>query len=1115
MDRAPRAMALALVATFVMASVVVAGFRAGPATRPLLAGVSWPPSTLLLSEVMTGGASASDEFVEVVNAGPAAVDLVGLEIAYITASGSTVTRKGTWVASLPLEPGRRVLLANAAGAFATIADATWTGGLAATGGALVLRPIGGAPIDAVGWGAATTAFVEGAVMVAAAPGSSIERRPGGAAGNGADTNDNATDWFVQAVPTPQNLAAPPAPDPASEPTPTPTATASAEPTPVPTLTPTVTPTATPAATPTPTATPTPIPSPAPDPSAAAVPIADARLAPHGAEVTIAGTLTTALGAIESGHGAFVEDSTGGIAIYVATAVTEGPPAGATIVATGVVDDRFAQRTLRVDVGAIVTVGSAALPEGVAVATGDVAETLEGRRVRVTGTTVGAPTAMADGTGLLLDDGTGSLRVVVAPSALGAVAIPSATRVVALGPVGQRDSSGTGSTGYRVHVTNSGDFAVLAPEATPTPEPTAASTPAPTATPTATPHATATPAPTPTPQPTPIAIADARRANLGDVVHVAGVVTADPGRLGSAALIPVQDATGAIVVHLPSGTMVPARGRRIDVSGTLAAPYGQLEVRPTVAGIRVGEMSSLPAPLEIRGADLGEAVEGRLVTIAGTADAKPHKSESGDLSFTITAEDGRTVRVLADATSELTTKAIARGATYRLTGIAGQRATGKGRLDGYRLWLRGAADIVATTGQATSSPGASTTPKPPGPVARTIAGALLVREADVTIDAIVTTDATLLDSTGRRIVVQDATAAIEVLVPAGATPPAVGTRVEVTGRVVRAYGAPRLRAAELEVRDGGRAQQPAELRRAPGPAHEWRLVRASGTLVDVHRLGSRWRAELVLAGTRVPIAGLTGAGIPASMLVEGRRATIVGIVRRPYPSATDRRFAIVPRSRADVAIGPAEPATSGRGTKRPGAGAGASSAGPLDVDLARLGGYVGKDVRVGGLVVELVQDGVTLDDGTAVGRVVLLDEAAEYLPLLEPEDAINATGRVEKRGTELVVVVRDPARLARVGDVPEPAIATPARPSPIATAPGAAGPRAATADPFGLGLPGTATVATLALVLAASLGVTLLRSRLARNRLLARATARVAQLAARTSPRSSRSSGPGSGNPAHG
>ena len=72
-----------------------------------LAAVAWPPSsTVLLAEVVTGGASASDEYVELTNGSATTVDLAGLELVYATSSGTTVTRKATWPAARPLEPGQ-------------------------------------------------------------------------------------------------------------------------------------------------------------------------------------------------------------------------------------------------------------------------------------------------------------------------------------------------------------------------------------------------------------------------------------------------------------------------------------------------------------------------------------------------------------------------------------------------------------------------------------------------------------------------------------------------------------------------------------------------------------------------------------------------------------------------------------------------------------------------------------------------------------------------------------------------------------------------------------------------------------------------------------------------
>ena len=116
---------------------------------------------------MTGGTSASDEYVEVTNAGSGTADLAGMELMYVTSSGATITRKAVWTTARPIEPGQHLLIANSLGVFAATADATYSGGLAATGGALALRAVGGSPVDAVGWGDAANAFVE--CSAAAAP----------------------------------------------------------------------------------------------------------------------------------------------------------------------------------------------------------------------------------------------------------------------------------------------------------------------------------------------------------------------------------------------------------------------------------------------------------------------------------------------------------------------------------------------------------------------------------------------------------------------------------------------------------------------------------------------------------------------------------------------------------------------------------------------------------------------------------------------------------------------------------------------------------------------------------------------------------------------------------
>ena len=1177
MDRARRAAMTALVLGAVLGSLV-GGAGAAPDIAPsrLAAAVTWPTATLLLSEVLTGGASASDEFVELTNAGLATVDLAGLEVAYVSATGSTVTRKATWTSSVVLEPGRHLLLANSAGIYAPLADATYSGGLAATGGALVLRPVGGTPIDGVAWGNATNAFVEGSPAPAAASSVSLERWPGGAAGNGTDTNDNLADFFAQASPSPQNLASPatpgasPSPTPSSSPsapssptaeptsspvttaeptpmpTPTPIATPSPTPTPTPMPTPTPTPTPTPALTPEPTVAPTPAPTPTPLPApptpapAPPQPIAAVRLLPAGTSATIAGTLTTALGALEAGRAAFVQDGTAGIGLYLDQAVVAGWPAGSTVIATGTVDERYGQRTLRVAIGDAVMTGTAALPDSVLTTTGAAGEPLEGSRVTVSGPTVGSPSPLADGLGLLVDDGSGSLRVIVAPAAPGSATVPAGTVVTASGPLGQRDSSGTGLTGYRLFATEPGELIVPPPSTppptvppsptpgpvdsptppalTPTPEPTPIPTPVPTSTPDVLPSPEPSTAPSSSPSPAPsalpstepqLAIGEARRRPLGSVVGVTGVVTAEAGRLGTAGLFAIGDASAGLVVRLATDQVAPPRGVRVEVRGTLAEPYGQLELRH--ATIRsLGAASAVP-PLEIDGSGLGESVEARLVHLSGTVDSVVRKAPAGDIAFELLA-GGVRVHIAADGSSGLARASLVRNRSYRLTGLVGQHATKKGRLDGYRIWLRDSHDVELVAGGTSPTPASTTPPssttlpssssKPTSsasssPALVSIARAVLLHDRPVTIQAVVTAGAQLLDATQRRIVVEDATAAVEVYLPPDVSPAAVGARVSVVGSIVRAYGAPRLKATELHVLGAGQARSPLDLRRAPGATDEWRLVRVTGSVGAVHRLGDRWRVELAVGGDRVPVSGLSGAHIPPTALVEGRRATIVGIVRRAYPNATDQRFAIVPRSPADVALAPAPRGIPGKsaspapGVAAAGRGVTGTQPQPADVDLVDLPANLGRVVRVGGLVVDLTADGPSLDDGTDVAQVVLAGSAVEYLPLLETGDAINAAGAVERRGNETVVVVRDPALLERVVDLAGP-ISSISAPEPQSSASDAArAPSlAAGTTPSGLGPSGTAGLASLALISLASASVTLLRRQRVRRRLLARVVARL-------------------------
>ena len=131
-----------------------------------------------------------------------------------------------------------------------------------------------------------------------------------------------------------------------------------------------------------------------------------------------------------------------------------------------------------------------------------------------------------------------------------------------------------------------------------------------------------------------------------------------------------------------------------MTGSLADPYGQLEVRGLVGGLRVLGPGSAPSPISATAVSVNDAIEARLVTVEGTADAKPAKATSGDLTFTLTTPTG-SIRIAADASARIAATSIAAHDRLRLTGIVGQRASRKGAADGFRIWLRDAADVVRT------------------------------------------------------------------------------------------------------------------------------------------------------------------------------------------------------------------------------------------------------------------------------------------------------------------------------------------------------------------------------------------------------------------------------------
>ena len=159
-------------------------------------------SAVRVNEFATGTtASATDEFVELFNAGTAPADLSGYKLVYRSGAGSSDVSLATIPDGTMLPPGAFYLFGGSGYAGAKTPNQAFSAGIAASAGGVGLRNTAGTLVDSVGYGTATNALVETrpapAPPTTAAPGSSDIRLP-----DGTDTNDNGADFTITAAPTP-------------------------------------------------------------------------------------------------------------------------------------------------------------------------------------------------------------------------------------------------------------------------------------------------------------------------------------------------------------------------------------------------------------------------------------------------------------------------------------------------------------------------------------------------------------------------------------------------------------------------------------------------------------------------------------------------------------------------------------------------------------------------------------------------------------------------------------------------------------------------------------------------------------------------------------------------
>ena len=332
------------------------------ATPAPVRGATSGRAPLMLTEILTSAASASDEYVQVEATGEGVTPLSDLELIYRSASGLTTRRLVSLATLPPLTAGERLLLANAASSVAGQARLTWSDGIASSGGALILRKIStpSETIDAVAWGnAALAAGGEGVPVAAPASGVVIQRRRD-LSGAPVDGGDNSSDFTLYSGPTP---------------------------------------------TPTPTSAPTPAPTATPAPSPTPLSVGSAREVAIGTRLYVRGVVVATQGELAEAGLLALQDPASGAGIFVLAPLSGSAPGGATlvrgsvVVVEGLLTLRRQTLTLVASSAPRVAGTGTALPpltvqRPVAGAWGW--EAWEGRRVRVSGTIAGGPQSLSGG-----------------------------------------------------------------------------------------------------------------------------------------------------------------------------------------------------------------------------------------------------------------------------------------------------------------------------------------------------------------------------------------------------------------------------------------------------------------------------------------------------------------------------------------------------------------------------------------------------------------------------------------------------------------------------------------------------------------------------------------------
>ncbi len=167
---------------------------------------------LVISEVMAGVTGNNNyDFIELYNPTLEIMDLKGYSLWYQLNAAEPDTLLFSWESSALIPPHGHYLLLREGQDAGVEADAFFDYSLVPQRGSLGLRLRGAEIVDQVAWGDSDASFIEGTIAPASRNDISLERLPGGEAGNTQDRDNNAEDFFLNPSPNPQNSASQPFP----------------------------------------------------------------------------------------------------------------------------------------------------------------------------------------------------------------------------------------------------------------------------------------------------------------------------------------------------------------------------------------------------------------------------------------------------------------------------------------------------------------------------------------------------------------------------------------------------------------------------------------------------------------------------------------------------------------------------------------------------------------------------------------------------------------------------------------------------------------------------------------------------------------------------------------